>query len=170
MKKKQSARARRMERRHRRNITATISLVAMVDIVTILVFFLLVNTTSNTELPNNKLLQLPQSMSEVPPEQQIVLMVTTKDVIVQGHPVIATEDVLSGTEATVPALTAELVFQASKTKPTLNASGVEERSITVMADRTIPYDVLKKIMVTCSANNYSKISLAVLQREEKAGS
>jgi len=170
MKKSKSARARRMERRHRRNITATISLVAMVDIVTILVFFLLVNTSSTTELPNNKLLQLPQSMSEQPATQQIVLMVTTKDIIVQGHPVLATADVLSGNETTIPALTAELAYQASKMQPSPNAAGVEERAITLMADRSVPYEILKKIMVTCSANNFSKISLAVLQREEKAGS
>lgn len=170
MNKRQSARARRMERRHRRNITATISLVSMVDIVTILVFFLLVNTSSTTELPDNKLLQLPQSMSEIPPDQQIVVMVTTKDVIVQGHAIIATNEVLTGKEATIPLLTAELAYQSTKSKPTLNAMGVEERAITVMADKTVPYDVLKKIMVTCSATNYSKISLAVLQKEEKAGS
>ena len=170
MSKKQSARARRMERRHNRTIVAKISLVAMVDIVTILVFFLLLNTASTVELPNNKLIVLPQSMSLIPPGQELVVMITSKDVIVQGRAVIATPDVLTSPLETIPELTAELAYQSTKSEPITNPDGTQERPLTVLADRAVPYEILKKVMMTCSAVKYSKISLAVLQKEEKLGS
>ena len=34
-----------------------------------------------------------------------------------------------------------------------------------MGDKTIPYEVLKKIMATCTDANFGRISLAVLQKE-----
>ena len=35
-----------------------------------------------------------------------------------------------------------------------------------MADKSLPYDVLKKVMATCTDADYGKISLAVLQKEK----
>jgi hypothetical protein len=34
-----------------------------------------------------------------------------------------------------------------------------------MADKDLPYEVLRKVLATCSAAAYGKISLAVLQKE-----
>ena len=35
-----------------------------------------------------------------------------------------------------------------------------------MGDKSLPYDVVRKVMATCTAAAYGKISLAVLQREK----
>ena len=35
-----------------------------------------------------------------------------------------------------------------------------------MADKALPYDVLKKVMATCTDADYGKISLAVLQKDK----
>jgi biopolymer transport protein ExbD len=40
----------------------------------------------------------------------------------------------------------------------------ETREITLLADKTIPFNVLKKIMTSCTASGYGKISLAVIQK------
>jgi hypothetical protein len=40
------------------------------------------------------------------------------------------------------------------------------REITVMADKVLPYEVLKRVMATCTAADYGKISLAVIQKEK----
>jgi hypothetical protein len=37
-----------------------------------------------------------------------------------------------------------------------------------MGDKGTPYSVLKKIMVTCSAAEYGKVSFAVVERERAA--
>jgi biopolymer transport protein ExbD len=41
---------------------------------------------------------------------------------------------------------------------------VESKEVTILADRTIPFTVLKKIMSTCTSVGYGKISLAVIQK------
>jgi len=41
-----------------------------------------------------------------------------------------------------------------------------QREITIMADKSLPYEVLKKVMATCTDADYGKISLAVLQKEK----
>ncbi len=40
------------------------------------------------------------------------------------------------------------------------------REITVMADKTLPYDVVRKVMATCTAASYGRISLAVMEKEK----
>jgi biopolymer transport protein ExbD len=40
----------------------------------------------------------------------------------------------------------------------------ESKEITLLADKTIPFKVLKKIMSTCTASGYGRISLAVIQK------
>ena len=61
-----SARAKRMAKHHRRNKgKGTLNLVSLMDIFTILVFFLLVNSSDVQTLPNAKDLQLPESFHPV---------------------------------------------------------------------------------------------------------
>ena len=38
------------------------------------------------------------------------------------------------------------------------------REITIMADKDIPYRLLKKVMVTCTQSDYGQIAFAVLQK------
>ena len=40
------------------------------------------------------------------------------------------------------------------------------REITVLADKSLPYEVVKKVMSTCTAASYGKISLAVIEKEK----
>ena len=43
---------------------------------------------------------------------------------------------------------------------------IAEREITIMADKSIPYEVLKRVMATCTDADYGRISLAVIQKEK----
>ena len=41
---------------------------------------------------------------------------------------------------------------------------VESREVTILADRSVPFSVVKKVMSTCTSEGFEKISLAVLQK------
>ncbi|MDV7398803.1 hypothetical protein RZS08_45775, partial [Arthrospira platensis SPKY1] len=70
---------------------------------------------------------------------------------------------------TIPELQKELRYQASRSVAPVNELGIAERDVTIMGDKAIPYKLLRKIMMTCSTNEYSNISLAVLKKlEDKA--
>ena len=43
---------------------------------------------------------------------------------------------------------------------------IADREVTIMGDREIPYSLLKKVMATCTAADYGRLSLAVLQKAE----
>ena len=48
---------------------------------------------------------------------------------------------------------------------------IADREVTILADRALPYSLLKRVMATCTAADYGQISLAVMRtRAGKAGS
>ena len=44
-------------------------------------------------------------------------------------------------------------------------AALSTREITVLADKSLPYEVVEKVMATCTGAAYGKISLAVLEKE-----
>lgn len=161
---KHSARAARTERRQKRlKAGAALSLTSLMDIFTILVFFLLVNSQNPAKLPDTSVLQLPVSKAEKEPKENLVVMVTSKDILVQGVKVASVADAQALQGNLIPALSEELKYRASQVAATRNEDGVVERDITILGDKGTPYSVLRKVMATCSDSDYSKISFAVIK-------
>ncbi len=156
---KQSRRAKRRQRHHRRNARrASINLVSLMDIFTILVFFLLVNSGDVQVLPSAKGVALPDSVAERPPRETVVVMVDGQTIRVQGRPVVALAQIRQDGSATIGPLKAALVAQW----PSPGAAGGRvRRSVTIMADRALPYRLLKRVMSTCGEAEFSDIYLAV---------
>ncbi|HEY9135841.1 MAG TPA: biopolymer transporter ExbD [Pseudomonadales bacterium] len=165
---KESRRTRRMQRHHRRNqAKASLNLVSLMDIFTILVFFLLVNSADTQQLPNAKTIALPTSTAEQFPEDNLTLMVNKNDILVQGRKITTTDNILKTDEPIISALKKELEYRASKQGPLTPTEKALGRPITIMGDKTIPYELLKKIMVTCSESGFPRISLAVIKKSEE---
>ncbi len=167
---RQSMRAKRMERHHKRAKNKVgFNLVSLMDIFTILVFFLLVNSSDVQEMPNAKAIELPESIAENKPRETVIVMVTEKDVLVQGKPIASIDAVLKGSGLTIAPLKAALEQQASraliKTKDPSGSKG----EVTIMGDKEIPFRVLKKVMSTCTDAGYGRISLAVMQKAAQEG-
>lgn len=161
---KKTARALRIERRSRRHLPqAALSLTSLMDIFTILVFFLLVNSENPAKLPPTDALQLPVSLAETAPKQNLVVMVTKTDVLVQDLKVASVAEVLALDAPVIPALAEELKYRSSKIAPVINAEGIPEREVTILGDKDISYKALRKVMATLSANDYSKISFGVIK-------
>ncbi len=157
---KMSRRAKRMQRHHKRSKGgASINLVSLMDIFTILVFFLLVNSSDVQNLPSTKDIQLPKSVAEQRPKETIFILISDTDLLVQGRPIARVQDILSNSDNMIPALKKELEYQASRSN--IPAEKEARREITIMGDKNIPYRLLKKIMITCNSVNYNNISLAV---------
>jgi len=166
-----SARAKRMAKHHRRNKGAgALNLVSLMDIFTILVFFLLVNSSDVQTLPNAKDLKLPESIAEKKPEENVVVLVGKTDILVQGKPVAKIADVMAIQGNDIPALREALLSQNDRVLRREAKDDIAGREVTIMGDKDISYRLLKKIMATCTASDYGQISLAVLQKSsEKLG-
>ena len=162
---KQSRRARRMERNHKRHRGApAFNLVSLMDIFTILVFFLLVNTGDGEVLPSTRSVELPESIAEQKPRQNVVVMVTDHDILVQGSRVARVEDVERAGELVIGPLKRALETQQRRMLLKGTGAKVSVPEVTIMGNKAIPYRLLKKVMATCTDAGYGKISLAVLQK------
>ena len=160
-----SARAKRMEKHHRRNKAGgSLNLVSLMDIFTILVFFLLVNSSEVETLPNTKDLQLPESIAEKKASETVVILIGETDIIVQGTSVITVNEVMASKGNDIPALRNALLSQNDRVLRRAAENEIERREVTIMGDKDIPYRLLKKVMATCTGSDYGKISLAVLQK------
>lgn len=161
-----SSRAKRMDKHHKRGKPASLSLVSLMDIFTILVFFLLVNQAEVAELDVPPDITLPESMAMLPPEQTVVVMVTPDEVLVQGEVVATVAEVDAQPELIITALRDALKKQSDRLLRASAQADIEEREITVLGDKSVPYRILKKVLATCTAADYGKLSLAVVQKEE----
>lgn len=158
---KMSRRALRMERHHKRSrMGGSLNLVSLMDIFTILVFFLLVHSSNVESMPGAKSIKLPESLAEKAPKLTVVLTVTDQDILVQGRRVASTPEVMDSSGDNIDALKTELDYQAGRTR----VAAATPREITIMGDKEIPYRLLKKIMLTCVRAGYENISLAVTQK------
>ena len=160
-----SARAKRMEKHHKRNKGAgALNLVSLMDIFTILVFFLLVNSSDVETLPNTKDIQLPESIAEDKAKESVVIMIGEEDILVQGEAVAKVANVMATTGNDIPALREALKSQNDRVLRRTAQDDIAGREVTIMGDKDIPYRLLKKVMATCTESDYGRISLAVLQK------
>jgi len=156
--------ARRRKLQESGTVVGKLNLVSLMDIFTILVFFLMVNSSDVEILQTSADVELPDSTSEQRPNEQTVITVSEDSIVVMGRKV-ADVDALFGTgDVAIEGLAEELRYQA-KRKGDAPDEGYE---ITIMGDRQIPYWLLKKIMLTCTTEDYAQISLAVNQTQTEA--
>lgn len=167
-----SRRAKRMSRHHARTKrSASLNMVSLMDIFTILVFFLLVSSSSVQDIPNAKQIKLPESVSDQAPKETVVIMVG-EDIVIQGQKVSSVADVMSSPTLVITPLKEELERLTSRKfgGPATKDGKPVVRQVTIMGDKKIPFVLLKKIMMTCTQANYSNISLAVMRKPEQGQS
>ena len=162
-----SARAKRMAKHHKRNKGGAMNLVSLMDIFTILVFFLLVNSSDVQTLPNTKDLQLPESIAEDKAKETVVILIGEVDIIVQGVRVAKVADVMQIKGNDIPELREALKSQNDRVLRREAQEDIAGREVTIMGDKDIPYRLLKKVMATCTESDYGRISLAVLQKSSE---
>lgn len=142
-----------------------LNLTALVDVFTILIFFLLSNSTEVEVLPASKAVTLPESNAEQSPRQTLVVVVSGADIVVEGRRVAAVADVLASQGDVIEPLKAELDLLATR-QVVRQENEAQGRTITIMGDKDIPYQLLRKVMVTCARANFSDVAFAVRQRAE----
>ena len=163
-----------MARHHKRNkAEGEINLVSMIDMLTVLVFFLLVYTTTEIDiLPSAKDVQLPASMAEQNAREAVVVIISETEILMEGQSLGRISDILASKELIIPSLKVALENQVERVLTDDSAKTEEERiagrEVTIMADKEIPYQLLKRVMATSTAADYGQLSLAVLQKASDA--
>jgi biopolymer transport protein ExbD len=156
---------RRMKRMSRNKVRiGKMNLTSLMDVFTILVFFLLVNSGTPEVLETPKQLVLPESKVEAKPRETVVIFIGKENVVVQGEPVATVESIATMGRGEIGPIIDRLAVIESQIigSSTQHVAGSQE--VTILADRSIPFDVIRRVMSTCTSQGYSRISLAVIQK------
>lgn len=163
--------SRRIKRMGRNRMKITkMNLTSLMDVFTILVFFLLVNSGSVEVMEAPKTVSLPESRVETKPRETVVIFVSPEEVLVQGQMVALVADILDNNSTKIGPIGARLAeLKENILGPTtLAVAGSQE--VTILADRSVPFVVIKKIMSACTAEGYENVSLAVIQKPSQVAS
>ncbi len=159
---KLSRRAKRMARYQKRG--TGLQLTSLMDVFTILVFFLLVNQSAVEVVEAPKEIKLPDSIVEAKPRQTVTIMVSAETVLVQGEPVVSTAEVAAAKDENIQPVRAKLAQLREHIIGINTAAVAKSNEVTILADKGVPFKVLKKLMTTCTSIGYTRISLAVNQK------
>jgi len=165
----QNRRMKRMSRNSKTSGGAGLNLVSLMDVFTILVFFLLVNSSSSDVMEPPKNIKLPDSSVEAKPRETVIVMITPDQILVQGEPVITTQEVIDSKGAIIEAVKQRLILQKKKVIGINTKTVSQSKEVTVLAHRTVPFHVMKKIMASCTSAGYGRISMAVIQKAKSKG-
>ena len=154
---------KRAERHARNKFSVDLNLVSLIDIFTILIFFLLANASEVEVLPSTRAVRLPESTAEKTPKETLVVLVSNQDIVVQGRKVSSVSEAMNADSDLIAPLKAELDYHAGR-QLIRREKEARNKAITIMGDKEISYRLLRKIMVTCARANYSDISFAVIQK------
>nr|WP_237709639.1 biopolymer transporter ExbD [Microbulbifer agarilyticus] len=190
--KRESRRMKRMARSRKRK-TPGMNLTSLMDVFTILVFFLLTNSASDEAIEAPKVITLPDSVVESKPRETVTLMVTHDEVLIEAKPVMTTEELFQSDELVVEAIQQAMIQEVGKAMNMADteleeaklalaeraAAGedvteeaaallAEPPEVNILADRTVPFSILKKVMSSCTNAGYTRISLAVIQKASQS--
>jgi biopolymer transport protein ExbD len=156
-----SRRIRRMTRNKR--ALPKLNLTSLMDVFTILVFFLMVNQSSVQALQPGQV-ELPESIVEEKPRETVVILVGKEEVLVQGVPVARVADIQAINNVEIEPVGARLAELSESVIGLSTQAVAESQEVTILADKSVPFSVLKKILATCTGRGYTHVSLAVIQK------
>jgi biopolymer transport protein TolR len=156
---------KRAARKARNSHSLDMNLVALIDIFTILIFFLLSSATEVETLPSFRAVKLPESTADTQPKETIVVLVSGTEIVVDGRKVADVADVMKAGDDVIPALKAELEL-LSKRQVIREKNQALKAAVTIMGDKDISYRLLRKVMVTSARANFTEVSFAVRQKAD----
>lgn len=156
---------RRNERRNRNQTMVDMNLVSLIDVFTILIFFLLSNVGGVETIASPRAVKLPESLADKAPKETVMVVVTSNEILVGSKVVATVADALAVDGDLIQPLKAELDLQASR-QVIRKENEADSKRLTIMGDKDIPYRLLRKVMFTGARANFSDVSFAVRQRFE----
>jgi biopolymer transport protein ExbD len=156
----------RMKRR--KSAIPKLNLTSLMDVFTVLVFFLIFNSSATVEtLQTPKQITLPESVVEAKPRETVVIFVGKEEVLIQGVPVARVADIQAAGNVEIEPIRVRLSELSDSVIGLSTQAVAESQEVTVLADKSVPFSVLKKVMATCTAQGYTRVSLAVVQKSDQ---
>lgn len=165
-----SRRSRRLvQRQAKARHWPSLNLVPLMDVFTILVFFFLVHSTDVALTADRSVVSLPESVAERKPRQTLVVTITREAILVQGEAVVSVAAASGAAGEEIGVLRTALARQLERTRIVPVEADAAVHEVMIMGDKSIPFALLRKVMLTCTRAGYEHISLSVIQRAPRPG-
>lgn len=178
------------KRKGKRDVTALLSLTAMVDMFTVLVIFLLQNYNATGEIlyiPKEVVLPKASSVKELKPAH--VVTISSKEILLDKDVVATFEDVKGTEEWEIAKLKEELTAALAKSKAeaesklqnkirdaveTTKGESTEEQNawskVTIQSDKDVDFLTVKKVLYTVTEAGAGEINFAVTKSPQESTS
>jgi biopolymer transport protein ExbD len=156
---------KRKERKGRNQTMVDMNLVSLIDVFTILIFFLLSNVGGVETIASPRAVKLPESHADKAPKETVLVVVTGSEILVGSKVVGNVVDAMAIDGDLIQPLKAELDLQASR-QVIRKENEADSKRLTIMGDKDIPYRLLRKVMFTGARAGFTDVSFAVRQRYE----
>ena len=162
--------SRRMARMQRnKRAVPKLNLTSLMDVFTVLVFFLIFNSSATVEtVQQPKQITLPESVVEEKPRETVVIFVGMDEVLVQGVRVARVADIQASGNVEIEPISVRLADLRESVIGLSTQAVAESQEVTVLADKSVPFSVVKKVMATCTGQGYTRVSLAVVQKSAQS--
>ena len=157
--------SRRIKRMGRNRLKISkMNLTSLMDVFTILVFFLLVNSGSVEILDTPKEVSLPESRVESKPRETVVIFISPTEVLVQGQLVAMVDEIIEAKANVLDPIAARLAQLKENVIGTSTRAVSTSQEVTILADKSVPFTVIMTVMSTCTGEGFENVSLAVTQK------
>ena len=158
---------KRAERRNRNQTMVDMNLVSLIDVFTILIFFLMSNVGGvETHGPATRAVKLPESLSQKTPRETLLVVVTGSEILVGSKVVSSVVDAMAVDGDLIQPLKSELDLQVGR-EVFLKAENEADSQapVTIIGDKEIPYKPAEEGHGDgCTGSGYTDVSFAVRQK------
>lgn len=152
-------------KKHDTNPEGELNMNSMMDMMTIILLFLLKSfSTDGALVAPSEDLTLPTSITAEKPKKELNVAISNDAIIVNDIPLMLLSQ-LQQDEMMIPALNAKLAEYAEQEKHVELEVGKEfTHEVIIQGDRAIPFDILIKVMYTCSQSEFYKMRLLTIKK------
>lgn len=144
--------------------TAALSLTSLMDVFTILVLYLLVNQSTGMVLDPPKDITLPDSIVDVAPRETLLVSVSDEQVVLDGMLIASVQEILESEDDVIASIRDRVALKKERALDKTEQAVDQNTEVTIMANKAVPFKVMKRVMTSCTAAGFTKIALAVNQK------
>ncbi len=111
-------------------------------------------------------MELPASSARVSPEATLVVAISDDAILLGGKPITSVGEALAGEGLLIDELEAGLDRELTRMEELAGRKGQNDvqYKVTIQGDRDLEFQLLQRVMYTCSESGLEEMALAVVQK------
>jgi biopolymer transport protein ExbD len=152
-------------KKHLETEAGQLNMNSMMDMMTIILLFLLKSfSTEGALVTASEELKLPESVLGEKPQKELQVSVTKEAILINNNQLMSISEV-DPQSALIQPLYLALADRAQQEKQLEIDYGTEfKHAVIIQGDEVIPFEMLFKIMYTCSKSEYYKMHLLTIKK------